>query len=64
MRHKQLQEGRENIQNEKKDGEDVTSKVRVTKKLNAAICGKEDTNRLEKSEFYILEEKKLKPQPK
>ena len=62
VRHEQLQEARERIQKDKKDGEDVTSKLRAAKKLTAGICWKSDTNRLGKSVFDIAKEKQLKKQ--
>ena len=59
VRHEQLQEARERIQKEKKDGEDVTSKLRAAKKLTAGICWKNNTNRLGQSVFDIAKEKQL-----
>ena len=60
VRHEQLQEARERIQKEKKDGEDVTTRLRAAKKLTAGICWKNDTSRLGKSVFDIAKEKQLK----
>ena len=55
VRHKQLQEARERIQNDKKDDEDVTSKLKAAKKLTAGICWKNGTNRLGKVYLRLQE---------
>jgi len=44
VRHEQLQEARERIQKEKKDGEGVNSKLQAANKLTAGICWKNDTS--------------------
>ena len=62
VRHTQLQEARERIQKEKKNGEDVTSKLRAAKNLTAGICWKNDTNRIGQSVFDIAKEKQLQKQ--
>ena len=60
VRHEQLQEARERIQNSKRDGEDLIAKLKAAKKLTAGICWKNETNRLGKSVFEVAKDNQMK----
>ena len=62
LRHEQLQEARERIQNEKRDGEDVTANLKAAKKISAGMCWKHGTNRLGKSVFEVVKERQKQKQ--
>ena len=61
-RYEQLQEACGRIRKDKKDGDDMTKKLRATKKGTGGICWKNHMNQLGKSVFDFAKEKQLKRQ--